>query len=106
MEAFSHEEESAYLKAFLTDNELLVAYNGTLPLLKIPSYDVQVLQAIDHPSHIVVFHIIERLCQLGAARMFLYTFREPQEPASVLVWESDYNKMTKYIKDKLVRIRV
>ena len=106
LDAFNDKEEADFIECFLIERKLLEPFNANLIILNLPSEYVQILFTIDHPTTKVFYHLTTRLAQLGRCKLFLYQFRNHQEPQIVLVWNKDLKKLSKRLKDKLVALKV
>lgn len=104
LDELSRAEQSNVLANILVG--LLQPYNSKLPLLCVPTYPIHSLLYMGHPYSKLFLEIQIRLCKVHSARMFLYHYNQSKDPVAVFVWEKDYPKLSKRMREKLIRIDV
>jgi hypothetical protein len=104
LDELSRAEQSNALSNMLIG--LIQPYTSKLPLLYVPTYPIHSLLHMGHPFSKLFLDIQIRLCKVHSARLFLYHYNQSKDPVTVFIWEKDYPKLSKRMREKLIRIHV
>lgn len=104
IDSLSHTEQGKIIKSILIENELIQPLNKKLPLLIIPSDQVNNILFTQQPTAKVYFFLINRLKDLNQAYFYSYQIRISQQPITVFVWSENGHTISKRLKKKLIPI--
>lgn len=105
LDGFSVDKQKAYLKDLFISKKLVEPVAHNVPLLWKRSYEVQHLHTIEHDAFFVMEYMELRLIKLGGMIPYVYSTLN-KEPRIVLIFEGDFEVLSKRVKKNLRRITI